>query len=405
MAPDLIAIGDFNIDRRGDELFDAFTSTGLIPAPSLNDVPRTIFEHAEASQLLDRIAWSTDEHRGPLHAPMLRTPKLSTSSPTSKGTKTKTELCGTSATTIRCTSLALPPKAQLTYSSVVRPTSSSGQRGRRWPQARHVSKLREPQSRSNESAPSTVVAASTSSTTRSARRARRDEGTSRVRSSAVVAARRVAVDERLGEHAHVERSRGSAPSRRSAGRCAPRRPRGRAAVLHRLGHEARIPVMPFSSTGPSSHVQPSSAVLAWSSSQIRRPATRRGPRRAALDVVARELRRAEREEREAALVVRVDELVDRRRDLGEDAEPGERILALERAWAACGDARRQTPWKPSQPATTSHSSSCAAPSCAKRMRGRPESRSCTVTSSTSNSIGRPPAIRAATRSFTTSVCP
>ena len=30
---------------------------------------------------------------------------------------------------------------------------------------------------------------------------------------------------------------------------------------------------------------------------------------------------------------------------------------------------RQTPWKPSQPAMTSHSSSCSAPSCVKRIAG------------------------------------
>src|SRR5207245_1923300 len=37
------------------------------------------------------------------------------------------------------------------------------------------------------------------------------------------------------------------------------------------------------------------------------------------------------EEREAARMVRVDELVARRRRVGEDPEPAERILALERA--------------------------------------------------------------------------
>ncbi len=60
---------------------------------------------------------------------------------------------------------------------------------------------------------------------------------------------------------------------------------------------------------------------------------------AALHVVTRELRRPQREQREAALVVRVHELVDRRSDVGEDAEPRERILALERAEDAGGNAR------------------------------------------------------------------
>ncbi len=40
----LIAFGDFNIDRRGDPLYRAFTSTGLEPPAALNYTPRTIFE-------------------------------------------------------------------------------------------------------------------------------------------------------------------------------------------------------------------------------------------------------------------------------------------------------------------------------------------------------------------------
>ena len=67
----LIALGDFNIDRRGDPLFDAFTSTGIEPAPQLNDVPRTIFGDSGAAKFYDQIAWFVDEHEGPvlsLHA-------------------------------------------------------------------------------------------------------------------------------------------------------------------------------------------------------------------------------------------------------------------------------------------------------------------------------------------------
>ena len=60
----------------------------------------------------------------------------------------------------------------------------------------------------------------------------------------------------------------------------------------------------------------------------------------ALDVEAAEARRAQAEQREAALVVRVDELVARRRDLGEDAEPAERVVARERVEHAVRDARR-----------------------------------------------------------------
>ena len=50
---------------------------------------------------------------------------------------------------------------------------------------------------------------------------------------------------------------------------------------------------------------------------------------AALHVETAELRRAEAQKREAALVVRVDELVVRGRDGGEDPEPAELVLARE----------------------------------------------------------------------------
>lgn len=58
----LIALGDFNIDRKGDELFDAFTSTGLYSPEDLNNVPRTIFgdpSKPELSKFYDQIAWFT----------------------------------------------------------------------------------------------------------------------------------------------------------------------------------------------------------------------------------------------------------------------------------------------------------------------------------------------------------
>ena len=62
----LIALGDFSIDRRGDPLFDAFTSSGIEPAPALNDVPRTIFGDPGESKFYDQIAWFVDEERGPV---------------------------------------------------------------------------------------------------------------------------------------------------------------------------------------------------------------------------------------------------------------------------------------------------------------------------------------------------
>ena len=88
----LIAIGDFNIDRRGDELFDAFTSTGLTPAPSLNDVPRTIFDTPKRPQLLrpDRLVHRRAPGAAP-HARMLRRRQLRLR-PQPQGDETKTEL-------------------------------------------------------------------------------------------------------------------------------------------------------------------------------------------------------------------------------------------------------------------------------------------------------------------------
>jgi endonuclease/exonuclease/phosphatase family metal-dependent hydrolase len=62
----LIALGDFNIDRRGDPLFEAFTSSGIEPAPQLNDAPRTIFGESGEKKFYDQIAWFTDEKRGPV---------------------------------------------------------------------------------------------------------------------------------------------------------------------------------------------------------------------------------------------------------------------------------------------------------------------------------------------------
>ena len=98
--------------------------------------------------------------------------------------------------------------------------------------------------------------------------------------------------------------------------------------------------MPFSSTGPSASVQPSQpeAHLQLLPDALVRPLgdVLVGP---ALDVEAAELGRAQAEQREAALVMGVDQLVVRRRDRGEDAEPAERVLARERPQDARRDAR------------------------------------------------------------------
>ncbi|MEU6378804.1 endonuclease/exonuclease/phosphatase family protein [Streptomyces sp. NPDC046909] len=64
----LIALGDFNIDHADDPLFEAFTSTGLVPAPPLAALPRTIFDDPGAEHFYDQIAWFT---KGQQHRPVL----------------------------------------------------------------------------------------------------------------------------------------------------------------------------------------------------------------------------------------------------------------------------------------------------------------------------------------------
>lgn len=53
----LMALGDFNIDRLDDPLYQAFTSTGLRPAPEHVGLPRTIFQDPEEEHFYDQIAW------------------------------------------------------------------------------------------------------------------------------------------------------------------------------------------------------------------------------------------------------------------------------------------------------------------------------------------------------------
>jgi endonuclease/exonuclease/phosphatase family metal-dependent hydrolase len=59
----LIVLGDFNIDRQGDDLWQAFTSTGLTVPGDLNVVPRSIFADPNEPTLekfYDQIAWFVD---------------------------------------------------------------------------------------------------------------------------------------------------------------------------------------------------------------------------------------------------------------------------------------------------------------------------------------------------------
>lgn len=56
----LVVLGDFNIDRRGDALWQAFTSTGLVVPAALHEVRRSIFADAGQPTLgkfYDQIAW------------------------------------------------------------------------------------------------------------------------------------------------------------------------------------------------------------------------------------------------------------------------------------------------------------------------------------------------------------
>jgi endonuclease/exonuclease/phosphatase family metal-dependent hydrolase len=55
----VIALGDFNIDREDDPLYQAFTSTGLTPAEPLKGLRRTIFDQPQAPHYYDQIAWFT----------------------------------------------------------------------------------------------------------------------------------------------------------------------------------------------------------------------------------------------------------------------------------------------------------------------------------------------------------
>jgi endonuclease/exonuclease/phosphatase family metal-dependent hydrolase len=60
----LIVLGDFNIDRKDDPLYQAFVSTGLHPPTELEGLPRTIFDDPGKEHFFDQIAWFTGEDGG-----------------------------------------------------------------------------------------------------------------------------------------------------------------------------------------------------------------------------------------------------------------------------------------------------------------------------------------------------
>jgi endonuclease/exonuclease/phosphatase family metal-dependent hydrolase len=57
----LLTLGDFNIERQGDDLWEAFTSTGLTVPAELNAVPKSIFDDQSDpnDKFYDQIAWFT----------------------------------------------------------------------------------------------------------------------------------------------------------------------------------------------------------------------------------------------------------------------------------------------------------------------------------------------------------
>ena len=56
----LMVLGDFNIDRIDNPLYQALISTGLFTPGDLNSVPRTIFDDDKSKHFYDQIAWFWD---------------------------------------------------------------------------------------------------------------------------------------------------------------------------------------------------------------------------------------------------------------------------------------------------------------------------------------------------------
>jgi exonuclease III len=56
----LLVLGDFNLDRIGDPLYEAFVSTGLWAPTELDTVPRTIFDNDKTRHFYDQIAWFSE---------------------------------------------------------------------------------------------------------------------------------------------------------------------------------------------------------------------------------------------------------------------------------------------------------------------------------------------------------
>jgi hypothetical protein len=71
---DLLVLGDFNLDRKGDPVIDSARATGLSTIENLNSAPRTIFDQAAkgSTAFNDQISYFVDAE-GPLLATRFRT--------------------------------------------------------------------------------------------------------------------------------------------------------------------------------------------------------------------------------------------------------------------------------------------------------------------------------------------
>jgi endonuclease/exonuclease/phosphatase family metal-dependent hydrolase len=68
----LMTLGDFNIDRANDPLYQAFVATGLRPAPEHVGLPRTLFDDPVKKHFYDQIAWFVGAAGTPMLTPPLR---------------------------------------------------------------------------------------------------------------------------------------------------------------------------------------------------------------------------------------------------------------------------------------------------------------------------------------------
>ena len=73
----LLVLGDFNIDRKDDDLWKAFTSTNLYVPDDLHNVKRSIFlkegEDPQLQKFYDQIAWfNTDSGKKQLKMEYLK---------------------------------------------------------------------------------------------------------------------------------------------------------------------------------------------------------------------------------------------------------------------------------------------------------------------------------------------